>query len=60
MHDGRFRTLDQVIEHYNWSVKPHRNLDPHAGFAANGLASLRWKKWLWRILEDSDRFDFHQ
>ena len=22
MHDGRFRTLDQVLEHYNWSVRP--------------------------------------
>ncbi len=39
MHDGRFRTLDQVIEHYNWSVKPHRNLDQRLeDFAANGLA----------------------
>lgn len=39
MHDGRFRTLDQVIEHYNWSVKPHRNLDSRLkDFAANGLA----------------------
>jgi cytochrome c peroxidase len=39
MHDGRFRTLDQVIEHYNWSVKPHRNLDLRLeDFAANGLA----------------------
>ena len=39
MHDGRFRTLDQVIEHYNWSVKPHRNLDHRLeDFAANGLA----------------------
>lgn len=39
MHDGRFHTLDQVIEHYNWSVKPHPNLDPRlADFAAHGLA----------------------
>lgn len=39
MHDGRFLTLDQVIEHYNWSVRPHQNLDPRlAGFSANGLA----------------------
>jgi cytochrome c peroxidase len=39
MHDGRFRTLDQVVEHYNWSVKPHRNLDSRLkDFAANGLA----------------------
>ena len=39
MHDGRFITLDQVIEHYNWSVRPHPNLDPRlADFSANGLA----------------------
>lgn len=39
MHDGRFITLDQVIEHYNWSVRPHQNLDPLLeDFAANGLA----------------------
>ncbi|WP_284721516.1 cytochrome-c peroxidase [Polyangium sorediatum] len=28
MHDGRFETLDQVVEHYNAGVKPHPNLDP--------------------------------
>ena len=39
MHDGRFHTIDQVIEHYNWSVRPHPNLDPLLeDFAANGLA----------------------
>ncbi len=39
MHDGRFVTLDSVIEHYNWSVRPHPNLDHRlADFAANGLA----------------------
>ncbi|KAA5540041.1 cytochrome-c peroxidase [Roseiconus nitratireducens] len=39
MHDGRFHTLDQVIEHYNWSVRPHENLDERLrDFAANGLA----------------------
>ena len=39
MHDGRFQTLDQVIEHYNWSVKPHPNLDPRLeDFSANGMA----------------------
>lgn len=26
MHDGRFATIHQVVEHYNWSVKPHPNL----------------------------------
>jgi cytochrome c peroxidase len=26
MHDGRFATLEQVVEHYNSGVKPHPNL----------------------------------
>jgi cytochrome c peroxidase len=28
MHDGRFATLDQVIEQYNTGIKAHPNLDP--------------------------------
>jgi cytochrome c peroxidase len=28
MHDGRFATLEQVIEHYNSGVQPHPNLSP--------------------------------
>jgi len=28
MHDGRFRTIEAVVEHYNWSIRPHMNLDP--------------------------------
>jgi cytochrome c peroxidase len=28
MHDGRFATLEQVIEHYNSGVKNHPNLSP--------------------------------
>lgn len=28
MHDGRFKTLDDVVEHYNSGVKMHPNLDP--------------------------------
>lgn len=27
MHDGRFNTLEEVIEHYNSGIKPHENLD---------------------------------
>ncbi len=27
MHDGRFATLAQVVEHYNSGVQPHPNLD---------------------------------
>ena len=28
MHDGRFTTLEQVIEHYNTGVKNNPNLSP--------------------------------
>ncbi len=28
MHDGRFATLEEVVEHYNSGVKMHPNLDP--------------------------------
>lgn len=28
MHDGRFRTLDQVLDHYSSGVVHHKNLDP--------------------------------
>ena len=27
MHDGRFSTLEEVVEHYNSNIQPHRNLD---------------------------------
>jgi cytochrome c peroxidase len=29
MHDGRFQTLEAVVEHYSTGVKPHVNLDPN-------------------------------
>ncbi|MDC0674723.1 cytochrome-c peroxidase [Nannocystis radixulma] len=28
MHDGRFATLEEVIDHYDSGVQPHPNLDP--------------------------------
>lgn len=28
MHDGRFDTLEEVVEHYDNGVQPHENLDP--------------------------------
>ncbi|MCB0644122.1 MAG: cytochrome-c peroxidase, partial [Phaeodactylibacter sp.] len=28
MHDGRFETLEQVVEHYNSGVRNHPNLSP--------------------------------
>jgi len=37
MHDGRFATLEQVVEHYDSGVKPHPNLDPRLRVAGSGL-----------------------
>lgn len=28
MHDGRFKTLEEVVEHYSSGIKPHQHLDP--------------------------------
>jgi cytochrome c peroxidase len=28
MHDGRFATLEEVVDHYSANIKPHRNLNP--------------------------------
>ncbi|OAQ39938.1 cytochrome-c peroxidase [Pedobacter psychrophilus] len=28
MHDGRFKTLEQVLDHYQNNIKPNKNLDP--------------------------------
>ena len=28
MHDGRFVTLEEVLEHYNENIAPHPNLSP--------------------------------
>jgi cytochrome c peroxidase len=27
MHDGRFKTLDEVLDHYTSGIKPHKHLD---------------------------------
>lgn len=35
MHDGRFKTLEEVIEHYSKGVKRHPNLDGRMRFGFN-------------------------
>jgi len=37
MHDGRFKTIDEVIEHYNSGVKLSPTLDPNMKELAKGL-----------------------
>lgn len=36
MHDGRFATLAEVIEHYNSGIQDHPNLDPALRTSNNG------------------------
>ena len=35
MHDGRFNTLKEVIEHYNSGIQPHLNLSPQLQVRGN-------------------------
>lgn len=42
MHDGRFYTLEDVLEHYNSGVKGHVNLDPE--LKKNNILGIRLKK----------------
>jgi cytochrome c peroxidase len=39
MHDGRFKTLEEVVEHYNSGIKAHPNLDRflRQNFSPGGL-----------------------
>jgi cytochrome c peroxidase len=49
MHDGRFFTIDQVLEHYNSGVKNHENLDPNL---QNGIPlSTQDKTYLKKFFE---------
>jgi cytochrome c peroxidase len=40
MHDGRFATLSEVIEHYSTGVKNHPNLSPPLRLPNNGVKLL--------------------
>ena len=35
MHDGRFATLEEVVEHYNSGIQNHPNLSPELRFGGN-------------------------
>jgi cytochrome c peroxidase len=40
MHDGRFATLEEVVEHYSTGVKNHPNLSPPLRTPTNGVRLL--------------------
>lgn len=49
MHDGRFFTIDQVLEHYSSEVQQHENLDP---LLQSGIPlTIQEKVYLKRFLE---------
>ena len=37
MHDGRFQTLEEVIEHYNFGGHPSETVDPLMKHVGKGL-----------------------
>ncbi|WP_244923820.1 cytochrome-c peroxidase [Enhygromyxa salina] len=41
MHDGRFETLAEVVEHYDSGIEAHPNLDPRLRDPQNGGAPIR-------------------
>ena len=40
MHDGRFSTLDEVIDHYSFGIQQSSTLDPLIEFAFQGGVQL--------------------
>lgn len=40
MHDGRFQTLDEVLEHYSTGLVMSATIDPMMEHAANGGVQL--------------------
>jgi cytochrome c peroxidase len=40
MHDGRFATLDEVIEHYSTGIHQSATIDPLIEFASQGGVQL--------------------
>jgi cytochrome c peroxidase len=44
MHDGRFGTLEEVIEHYNSGGHPSTTVDPNMKFTTGGLQLTPEKK----------------
>lgn len=44
MHDGRFQTLEEVIEHYNSGGKPSPTVDPNMKYTQGGLVLTPEKK----------------
>ena len=40
MHDGRFETLDEVIDHYSFGIQMSPTIDPLIEYASQGGVQL--------------------
>lgn len=56
MHDGRFKTLEQVIDHYSTGIKMHRNLSPR--FVDTAGTVLYAHKFNWTAAQKSSLVAF--
>lgn len=45
MHDGRFATLEQVIDHYSTGIQLHQNLSPRFIDDVNGVPTAHQFNW---------------
>ena len=52
MHDGRFNTIEEVIEHYSTGIQPSATIDPLIEYADQGGVQLdtEEKQWLKKFL----------
>jgi cytochrome c peroxidase len=52
MHDGRFNSLEEVIEHYSTGIQQSETLDPLIEFSSQGGVQLDEleKQWLKKFL----------
>ena len=60
MHDGRFATLDEVIEHYSSGIQMSGTIDPLIEFASQGGVQLdaQEKDLLKKFLNTLTDYDF--
>jgi cytochrome c peroxidase len=60
MHDGRFQTLDEVIEHYSSGIVQSPTIDPMIEFAAQGGVQLdaEQKLYLKKFLKTLTDYQF--
>lgn len=56
MHDGRFATLEEVIDHYSTGIKLHRNLSPRFIDTVMGAPTVH--RFNWTAVQKTALIDF--